>query len=282
MGIVDEIRDFIIPLSEHEVQCLERNILQQGCRDPIVVWKKSKMEFIIIDGHHRYAICTKHNIPYQFKTLSFSDIDDVKLWMIENQMGRRNLNHQQLSFFRGLKYLSLRKKKGGFANVKSKGNTEDPTCEILSKEFNVSASTIKRDSTFAESLNYIGRMDPAIKLQILNGNVKVTRSQMRELIKDADPDKVERYLAAVRTSIENHDRAPKFSATPADRLTRIKGMAIGTIARLIKEKRKEDLYELKALVNKLEAELFPPGVKGVGYNHDRHDSLCRGNNPQPV
>lgn len=282
--IFEEIRDFIIPLSGHEILALERNILEQGCRDPIVVWKKNKVEIIIIDGHHRYEICIKHDIPFGFKALPFSDIEDVKLWMIENQMGRRNLNHQQLSYYRGLKYLSLRKKKGGFANVKSKGNIEDPTSEVLSKEFNVSASTIKRDSTFAESLNYIGRLDAFVKLHILNGTVKVTKSQMRELIKDPDENKVNRYLAGIRTSLENKSRPAKFAAgEPRDGLIRIKGMVMGTIARLVKERRKEDLYELKVLIGKLEAELFERSATNNNYHHELHNTLKnKGNAPQMV
>ena len=47
---------------------------------------------IIIDGHNRYEICTRLNLPFNTVERVFSDRNDVKMWMIELQSGRRNLN----------------------------------------------------------------------------------------------------------------------------------------------------------------------------------------------
>jgi N6-adenosine-specific RNA methylase IME4 len=44
-----------------------------------------------VDGHNRYSICQKHNIPFQVQEKVFADKKVVILWMIDNQLGRRNI-----------------------------------------------------------------------------------------------------------------------------------------------------------------------------------------------
>jgi len=87
LKINPDFQNLIPPLPEDEFNQLEQNILSAGkCRDTIKVWKN-----YIIDGHNRYEICQKHGIPYDVEDLRFSSKDDAKLWIAENQLGRRNL-----------------------------------------------------------------------------------------------------------------------------------------------------------------------------------------------
>jgi len=79
-------KSLIPTLSDEEFAQLEENILSQGCRDAIMHWKG-----VIIDGHNRYAICQKHNLPYLTEKLRFTTKQDAAIWIIENQQGRRNL-----------------------------------------------------------------------------------------------------------------------------------------------------------------------------------------------
>lgn len=98
--INEELQAFVDPLTANEYVALERSILEEGCRDPLVLWGD-----VLIDGHNRYAICQKHGI--EFKTVHndrFSSIEDVMLWMIDNQLARRSVT----DFQRGM--LALRKK----------------------------------------------------------------------------------------------------------------------------------------------------------------------------
>lgn len=89
--VVDqEFKSLIPALTNDEYTGLEENIISEGCRDAIVLWNN-----IIVDGHNRYEICTNHNIPFQTVQKEFSDRDDAKLWMMHNQLSRRNLNDMQ-------------------------------------------------------------------------------------------------------------------------------------------------------------------------------------------
>jgi hypothetical protein len=98
--INETLRAYIDPLTELEYAALERSLLAEGCRDALVLWGET-----LIDGHNRYAICRKHDIP--FKTVQndrFGSIEDVQLWMIDNHLARRSVS----DFQRGV--LALRKK----------------------------------------------------------------------------------------------------------------------------------------------------------------------------
>lgn len=81
-----EFASLIPPLTEEEYKQLEENLLSEGCRDALVVWKD-----ILIDGHNRLKICEQHQIAYQVVERDFEDRDDAMRYIIQNQFGRRNL-----------------------------------------------------------------------------------------------------------------------------------------------------------------------------------------------
>jgi len=90
-----EFKALIPPLSLEEYSQLEQNLLKETNPDSIVLFTWNG---VLIDGHNRYEICQKHNIS--FKTAEkngFTDRDDVKVWIIQNQFGRRNINNYQRS-----------------------------------------------------------------------------------------------------------------------------------------------------------------------------------------
>lgn len=82
-----EFQSLIPPLSDDEFKLLEKSVLTEGVRDPIITW-----DGVIIDGHNRYTICQKHGIRFKTASREFSSRDAAKIWIIENQFGRRNLS----------------------------------------------------------------------------------------------------------------------------------------------------------------------------------------------
>ncbi len=96
----EELKAYIDPLTEDEYQALERSILAEGCRDALVLWGD-----VLVDGHNRHAICSKHGLPFQtVQATRFQSMEDVHLWMIDQHLGRRSLS----DFQRGV--LALRKR----------------------------------------------------------------------------------------------------------------------------------------------------------------------------
>jgi len=92
MEILQELESLIPPLSNEEFKQLERNILEEGIREPLITWNG-----ILIDGHNRYRIAQEHDINYETIQKEFENINRVKEWMIHNQFGRRNLSNYQRS-----------------------------------------------------------------------------------------------------------------------------------------------------------------------------------------
>ncbi|MGL4998955.1 MAG: hypothetical protein ACRC5T_08325, partial [Cetobacterium sp.] len=93
MIIINEtFKKLIPPLSTEEYSQLEKNILAEGIREPILLWNKQ-----IIDGHNRYSVATKHNLEYKTTEKQFDSEKEVKEYMILNQFGRRNLSNYQRS-----------------------------------------------------------------------------------------------------------------------------------------------------------------------------------------
>ena len=98
--INEELRAFIDPLTASESAALERSLLAEGCRDALVLWGE-----VLIDGHNRHAICSRHGIAFRtVQNAGFSSLDDVMLWMIDNHLARRSVS----DFQRGV--MALRKK----------------------------------------------------------------------------------------------------------------------------------------------------------------------------
>ena len=85
----NEFRSLIPPLSAEEREGLEESLKREGNRDPIIIWKETRL---LLDGHNRYDICTANGISLQpAREMSFPDRNGAKVWIIRNQLGRRNL-----------------------------------------------------------------------------------------------------------------------------------------------------------------------------------------------
>jgi len=96
----EELKAYIDPLTPEEHDALERSLLAEGCRDALVLWGN-----VLVDGHNRYGICSKHGIPFQtVQNTRFKSMEDVHLWMIDQHLGRRSIS----DFQRGV--LALRKR----------------------------------------------------------------------------------------------------------------------------------------------------------------------------
>ena len=82
-----EFQSLIPPLTAEEYAGLEQSIIAEGCRDALVTWNGT-----LIDGHNRYEICQKHGIPFRTQEKHFDSREDAKVWIIDNQLSRRNLS----------------------------------------------------------------------------------------------------------------------------------------------------------------------------------------------
>lgn len=89
LKIDPELKDLLPPLTNEEYKQLEKNIVENGFdrNFPIMEWHG-----YIADGHNRYSICKKHNIDPVIGTLAYDTKEEVMRWMLDIQLGRRNLS----------------------------------------------------------------------------------------------------------------------------------------------------------------------------------------------
>ena len=85
--IIDEVFKSLLPVLDDETYALlEENLLQNGCRDSLVLWND-----ILIDGHNRYELCVKHEIMFNTINREFESREEAMIWIVSNQVSRRNL-----------------------------------------------------------------------------------------------------------------------------------------------------------------------------------------------
>jgi phage N-6-adenine-methyltransferase len=178
LSINTEFKSLIPPLSSEEYAQLEKNIIADGCRDPLVVFNNT-----LVDGHNRYEICVKHDLPFIFLEKDFSSKDAAKLWMIDNQKGRRNLTD-------GWKFQLSQNKKDillGMGRAKQKETLKQNTDTVLSIIDKTDEPAHNTQKVIAEDLGWstgkVAMADkvwkeaaPEVKEKVLSGEVSINEA----------------------------------------------------------------------------------------------------------
>ena len=227
--ITDKEFKFLLPvLDDKAFADLEADILENGIRDSLVLW-----EGILIDGYNRFNIAQKHNLPFETISMDFNSRDEVVIWIIRNQIARRNLTPFQLRYFRGLHYHADRRSQADNNphvqdSTKRQNDVLLNTAEKLAGKYNVSKRTIERDSRLADALIVLGEVSPEAKLSILSGETRVTRAELDAMLAGSDE-----AVAEIAESIENGTFAER-SADKTDTSNRTLDSAFFRISDLIK------------------------------------------------
>ena len=174
LKILPEIEENLFPLQDDEYKFLEESILKDGIRDALVVWPRDG-ELILVDGHNRYKIAQKHNIPFKVVEKQFNDLDEVLEWIDFNQLGRRNLIDEQRTYVLGRLY--ERRKKNAWRPVGDKGEKFSPftghhaTAKEIAKQSGVNERTVRNAVKFAKAVDEIKEVSPVAADRILRGEL---------------------------------------------------------------------------------------------------------------
>jgi hypothetical protein len=185
--IIDaEFQSQVPPQTPEENASLVQSILTEGCRDPLTVWGN-----ILIDGHHRYEICTKHGIPYQTVNRDFADSVAAAAWIDENQISRRNLPPEQMSAIRARYYGRLNSGRGGDRKSKCHDDTLIDAARVTADKFGVSTATIKRDAARAAGKEKPAKVSPTKPLP-----------EQDEIVEKSVIDQKDKTIAELQTQIK--------------------------------------------------------------------------------
>ena len=203
MNIVinEELKQYIDPLTPNEYAALERSLLAEGCRDALVLWGD-----VLIDGHNRYEICSKYDLP--FKTIqndSFQSLEDVLLWMIDNQLGRRSVS----DFQRGM--LALRKRDIIAARTKAEATPAKNTSTEENEGAAASDAPATSDDPWHADDN-TGRIKTREDIARAAGISSATIGQIDRIRKTAAPELVQ----AVRSGAISINAAAAVATLPSE------------------------------------------------------------------
>jgi hypothetical protein len=154
LSIKKPFKTALRPLHDEERKQLEANIVAvKRVREPILYWCHDGKNWIV-DGMHRHEIATKHGIPFRAEPLNFADEKAVILWILENQLGKRNLNPDDAKLTRGRLYNETKGEQGGDQIAKCQIDTlvAPNAAKHVSELAGVSETTVKRDGKFVEQL----------------------------------------------------------------------------------------------------------------------------------
>ena len=149
-----EFEKLIPPLSAEEYKQLEENCVKEGIREPLIVWHTPGND-ILIDGHNRFRIAAKHSLKCEFRKMNFKNRNDAMIWMIKNQLGRRNIS----AYYRSILAMKLKPAIEKQAKAKQATHTEQGyqksdkavnTNKELAKAAGVSHDTIHKVQVIEE------------------------------------------------------------------------------------------------------------------------------------
>ncbi|MBY0228492.1 MAG: hypothetical protein K2W96_04345 [Gemmataceae bacterium] len=175
-----EIAALLTPHTTEELALLARSLREQGCREPLAVWPGSG---ILLDGHARHRICVEQGIAFDVTEIDLPDREAAVRFVLERQLGRRNLRPIAMCYYRGRLYLSIRKKAGRpKARPKSGQNAQVCTDAEVAARYGVDPRTTRRDAAFARDLDALALdMGDEFRSSVLSGEARLARKDIRTL-----------------------------------------------------------------------------------------------------
>lgn len=208
--VLPELEMLLDPLTKEQYQELEKAVLDEGIREPIIIWKEQNA---VVDGHNRLTLALKHNLPYKKVEKSFPDLQAVKLWMIRNQLGRRNLTKDRMTYFIGVLYNTTKQDPKAERTAMEDGKT---TAQVIGEQHGVSEKTVRRAGEVAKGLDRLEEIRGKLaKAQVLDGKSKLTQEDLT-VIGNIKDDKI---AEKVVTKLEKLKEEPKEKRSSSPRNT---------------------------------------------------------------
>jgi hypothetical protein len=188
-------KDFMrlsIPMQKNEYIQFEESLVNEGCIEPIVTWNN-----YIIDGHKRYKICKKYNIPFKTINMNFEHREEVIVWICIRQLSKDNISEEARKFLIGTqysveKYLTKIKTPNWFSNymntadlspAQRKKLNKHRTAMKVAEENHVCHATVQKYAIYSRALDEIRIKFPDMANKILTGYYKISHENVIEISK---------------------------------------------------------------------------------------------------
>jgi hypothetical protein len=184
--IDNDLKELLRPLTQDEFERLEKSIVvEKGfIRDPLILWEFEN-KYYIVDGHNRYRIMKKYNyIEFDYIILEDKTKEQIKQWMIDNQLAKRNLTDKEKAVLVGLDY-----KNNKFNSVDydhNDHNSYKTNADVIADKHGISSGTVRRNEKFVDALEEISKNveDENFRNKVLTEEIKVSKKDIVDLSKE--------------------------------------------------------------------------------------------------
>lgn len=219
---------------------LTKQLLADGCRDDLITWNGT-----IIDGHSRYRICHENNIPFSYREMSFPSKERAKLWIVENQIARRNLTVFQrcmivLPLEEAYKEEAEERRKNKISSYRKNGETVQNSAPSKKSRDSLAALAGTSHDTLSRIKFILENGNDELKEKLNNGKISIHKAFMSLQREPESIGGVEPFVH-METPVETH--CEEFKRNPGD-FFYVKDHACTAMKIMLKEL-KAALYQMR-------------------------------------
>jgi len=190
IDIDEELRSYLPPLTDMEYKKLKDSIRREGLQDPLIIWEE---ENILVDGHHRLLACQELGIEPEVEYKSFLLKSQVKAWIVDKQLSRRNLTPEQKNYYIGKKYNQEKVTKSEAGSMKGKSIRQNDgssqTAKKIAEDLKVGTRTVERAGKFTEAVDVITEnVDENFRNKILSREIDISQKDIKKIADKYDPE----------------------------------------------------------------------------------------------
>ena len=186
-----------------ELEMLQGSIDEDGVLNPLVVWKGRN---VLVDGYYRYMYCHEKGIPFDIVEKEFADETEAVLWVVRQQIARRNLTPFQkcemVLPLEGEIAAEAKKRQGRRSDLRGKP-TEGPmeTRKTLAEMAGVGTGTLR----YAKYILQNG--DKETLRRVRTGELSIYGAY-RSLVQGMEPNNIESKRGSTNVNIIKTDLQP--------------------------------------------------------------------------
>lgn len=222
--IDSKIKALIPALKAEEYTRLKESITREGCRDPLVIWSGQNT---ILDGHNRYQICQELGASYNTVSLEFPNKDSAMLWILKNQLGKRNLSSYQFRLLVGQEYELEKKLHGGDKRSEEFRESSDQidhmkTRENIAQEHKLAPASVQRSAELFKAHEEIKNVAPGVAEKLGTMEIRAPARDIRllgKVLAGGTPEQKEQVVSEINEDLKKGiETAKKILSSKPDPL----------------------------------------------------------------
>ena len=147
---------------------------------------------VLLDGHNRYEICTRLELPFDIDEKRFASREAAEDWIDKNQLGRRNLTADSFNYLLGRRTKRAMAGRGARTDLCQNGASE--LVDEVAGDHGVSRRTAYRAAKFFDQVERTPELKQAVEER--RPVIQVKR-ELKEQAREARREENRRKIAAV-------------------------------------------------------------------------------------